>query len=315
MRVFVAGATGVLGRRIVQRFAAHGHPVVGLVRSEDGEKAVRSAGGEPRRASLFDVKALTEAARGSDVVVHAVTAIPTKIRTTAKDWATNDRIRREGTRALTAAAGNVGAGAYLQQSVVWAVRGPEGKPFDEDAPPSGDPILASSLDGERIALDAGREHGFRAGVLRLGGFYSADGWHTRILGESLSRGRPVIVEQGDAVWSLIHSDDAASSFVAAAEKPTTGVWHVVDDQPVAMSEYLTAMAARLSTRSPRHMRRWLARLFLGRYTADLLTSSFPSGNDRFRAAFSWRPSFPTYAEGLDEIVAAWRAEGFPERRG
>jgi nucleoside-diphosphate-sugar epimerase len=298
---------------MVQQFAAHGHSVVGLTRNDEGEKTVRSAGGEPRRASLFDEKGLTDAAKGSDVVVHAATAIPTKVRTTAKDWAMNDRIRREGTKALSAAAGNIGASAYLQQSVVWAVRGPEGKTFDEDAPPSGDPILASSLDGERIAQEAGRDQGFRTGVLRLGGFYSADGWHTRILGESLSRGRPVLVNQGSAIWSLIHSDDAASAFVAASERPKAGVWHVIDDKPVAMSEYLNAMATRLSVRPPRHMPRWLARLFLGRYTAELLASSFPTTNVRFREAFSWRPSFPTYAEGLDEIVATWRAQGFPAR--
>lgn len=312
--MFVAGATGVLGRRLVRRLVARGHAAVGLARTEAGEQTVRSLGGEPRRADLFDADALTKAAEGCSVVIHVATAIPTKLRTSPKDWAKNDRIRREGTKCLTTAAARVGAGAYLQQSIVWAVRGPIGVMFDEDAHPVNDPILASSLDGERIAREAGVAHGFRAAILRCGGFYSSDGWHTRILGESLVRGRPVLVDRGASVWSWIHAEDAAGAFLAASEWPKSGVWHIVDDRPVSLSEYLGALARRLGTRPPRHLPRSLARLVLGRYTAGLLASSFATSNARFRSDFRWQPAYPTFAEGLDEVVAAWQCEGFPRRK-
>src|SRR5881227_355693 len=285
MRVFVAGATGVLGRRVVRQLVARGHVAVGLTRSESGDATVRSLGGEPRRADLFDADALARAAEGCSVVIHAATAIPTKVRTRPKDWDMNDRIRREGTRALTTAAGRVGAGAYLQQSVVWAVRGPEGALFDEDAPPTGDPILASVLEGERIARDAGAKHGFRPAILGCGGFYSADGWHTRILAETLFRDRPVLVDGGTAVWSWLHAEDAASAFVAASEWPKPGLWHVVDDRPASLREFL-----------------------------GLLAASFPTSNERFRSDFRWTASFPTFEKGLGEVVAAWRSEGFPGRQ-
>src|SRR5438552_6536429 len=219
MRVFVAGATGVLGRRLVRQLVARGHSAVGLTRNEAGDRLVRALGGEPRRANLFDADSLTKAAERCSVVVHAATAIPTKVRTNPRDWAMNDRIRREGTTCLITAAAHVGAGAYLQQSVVWAVRGPNGATFDEDAPPVSDPILTSSLDGERIAREAAAAYGFRVAILRCGGFYSSDGWPTRVFGESLVRGRPVLVDGGAAVWSWIHADDAASPFVAAPEWP------------------------------------------------------------------------------------------------
>jgi nucleoside-diphosphate-sugar epimerase len=313
MRVFVAGSTGVLGRRIIRQLVARGHVAVGLVRTDDSERTVRSLGGEPRRADLFDEESLTKAAEGCSVIIHAATAIPTKVRTKPRDWTTNDRIRREGTRCLTAAAGRVGAGAYLQQGIVWAVRAPRGVAFDEDASSMNDPILASSLDGERIAREAGSAHGFRVAILRCGGFYSADGWHTRILADSLARGRPILVDGGGAVWSFIHSEDAASAFVAAAEWPKSGVWHVVDDRPVSLSEFLGELARRLGTRRPRRLPRSLARLFLGRYTADLLATSFPTSNARFRGDFRWAPTYPTFAEGIDEILAAWKSEGFPGR--
>src|SRR2546430_7131056 len=222
MRVFVAGATGVLGRRIVRQLVARGHVAVGLTRSESGDATVRSIGGEPRRADLFDVDALAKAAEGCSVVIHAATAIPTKVRTRPKDWDMNDRIRREGTGALTTAAGRVGAGAYLQQSVGWAVRGPPGTIFDEDAPPVGDPILASALDSERIAREAGTEHRVRTAILRCGGFYSADGWHTRILAESLFRGRPVLVDGGARGRSLLPAEESASALLPGPQWPETG---------------------------------------------------------------------------------------------
>src|SRR5256885_4904613 len=209
MRVFVAGATGVLGRRLVRQLVARGHSAVGLTRNEVGDRLVRSRGGEPRRANLFDADSLTKAAERCSVVVHAATAIPTKVRTNPRDWEMNDRIRREGTRCLTTAAARAGAGAYLQQSVVWAVRGPNGATFDEEAPPVSDPILASSLEGERIAREAATAHGFRAAILRCGGFYSSGGRHTRALRGALLRGRRRLVRAGSADRARVHVHESA----------------------------------------------------------------------------------------------------------
>lgn len=315
MRVLVAGASGVLGHRIVRQLVARGHTVVGLTRSETADATVRSLGGEPRRTDLFDPDKVTQAAKGSEIIIRASTAIPTKVRTGPRDWAMNDRIRREGTRSLLAAAARVGARAFIQESVVWAVGTIDGRPFDEQAAPSGDPVLASALDGERIAREAGSSDGIDTLVLRCGGFYSADGWHTRLLGQAVAKGRPVLVGPHSPVWSMIHTEDAATAFVTAAEAPKTGVWHVVDDQPVPLGEFLGEMARRLGARPPRRMPRWLARMVLGRYGTRILGSSFSTSNARFRRDFGWQPSFPTFAEGLDEIVSSWRAEGFPARRG
>jgi len=314
VRVLVAGASGVLGRRIVRQLVARNHTVVGLTRSGTAETTVRSLGGDPRRADLFDADAVAQAAKGCDVVIRAATAIPTKVRTGPKDWAMNDRIRREGTRSLVAAVARVGARAFLQESVVWAVGTLDGKPFGEDAPPANDPVLASALDGERIAREAGSADGFDTMALRCGGFYSADGWHTRILAESIARGRPVLIGRQRPVWSMIHTDDAAGAFVTAAEATKTGVWHIVDDRPVPLAEFLGELAHRLDARPPRRMPRWLARMFLGRYGTRILSSSFSTSNARFRRDFGWQPSFPTVAEGLEEVVTSWRAEGFPEGR-
>ncbi len=106
MKVFIAGASGVLGRRLVRQFVARGHSVIGQVRTPKAEGAVRESGGEPRHADLFDAESLARAAEGCETVIHAATAIPTKQKPAPADWAANDHIRRKGTRCLTEAAAN-----------------------------------------------------------------------------------------------------------------------------------------------------------------------------------------------------------------
>jgi 2-alkyl-3-oxoalkanoate reductase len=311
MRVLVAGASGVLGRRIVRGLVMRGHSVVAVVRRESSVKTVTNLGAEARVAHLFDADAVARASSGCEVIVRAATAIPTKVRTRPKDWAMNDRIRREGTRALTRAAAQVGARAYLQESIVWAVRAPDGGAFDETGLPAEGPILLSTLDAEQIAREAGEESGFVSTTLRFGSFYSADSWHTQLLAKSLARRRPVLIGRGDPTWSFIHVDDAAAAFVVAIEAPKAGVWHVIDDRPAPLRDFLTALAKGIHADPPKRAPRWLARLVAGRYAVDLLSSSFVTSNARFSRDFGWRPSLPTYVEGLSQVVREWQSEDFP----
>ncbi|HYY59085.1 MAG TPA: NAD-dependent epimerase/dehydratase family protein, partial [Pyrinomonadaceae bacterium] len=178
MKIFVAGATGVLGRGLVRQFVERGHSVLGLARSLEGEQVVRALGGQSRQADIFDADALAHAAEGADVVIHAATAIPLKTRTKPSDWEMNDRLRRAGTRALTACASEIGAKLYLQQSIVWLARPGDGSFFDEESKPHPDPVTQSALDAEQIAIEAGERNGFKTIVLRCGYFYGPDASHT-----------------------------------------------------------------------------------------------------------------------------------------
>src|SRR3954451_1704114 len=105
---------------------------------------------------------------GATGVLGRGLAIPVKSQPRPEDWASNDRIRREGTRALTQAAARVGAGTYLQQGITWVARPPDGSAFDEHSPPHPDAVTRSALDGERIALETGQRTGMAVGVLRCG---------------------------------------------------------------------------------------------------------------------------------------------------
>lgn len=302
MNVFIAGSTGVLGRRLVKQLTERGHRVTGLVRGREGERLVESLGGQARFADLFDTDALLHAAEGAEVVIHAATAIPTRSRTSLRDWETNDRIRREGTQALVDCAAQLGARQFIFQSVVWVARPPDDGPFDEDSPLHPDPILASACDGERIAHEGAAKNGLAACVLRCGSFYSSDAAHTRMLAAGVKHRRMPIIGAGDAVWCMLHADDAASAFIAAAESGRGGLWHVVDDEPVTVADYLTTLANRLSAPPPRHVPVWLARLLAGRFAVEFFTRSTRTTASRFKSDFNWQPKFPTYREGIDEVV-------------
>ena len=308
MRVFIAGASGVLGRRLVRQFVSRGHAVIGQVRSAKAERAVREAGGEPRHADLFDADSLARAAEGCDTVIHAATAIPVKQKTIPADWAMNDHIRRKGTRCLTEAAARIGAKAYLQQSIAWVARPADDSAFDEDSPVDPDPAIRSAIDAEMIAREAGSVDGFTVAILRGGYFYDAESAHTRMIADGLRKRQMPIMGTGEAVWAMIHSDDAASAFVAVAEQPRNGVWHVVDNELVSVRAFLGEFATRLGARPPRRVPVWLAKWLAGEQAVAYFTRSTRTTSARLGRDFAWTPRYPTYREGLDQIVAAWKSE-------
>jgi nucleoside-diphosphate-sugar epimerase len=314
MRVFIAGATGVLGQALTKQLLARGHSVFGLVRDDAGARTIESLGGESRRGDIFDADSLARVSEGADVVIHAATSIPLKSRTKPRDWEMNDRIRREGTRSLTTCAAKVGAKLYLQQSIVWLARPRDGSFFDETAEPqTNDPVTLSAIDGEKIAFEAGESFGFNVSVLRCGMFYGPNAAHTRMMGEMLLKRKLPIIGSGDAVLACLHVDDAAGAFVTAAEGNRRGLWHVVDNENVSVKDLLTGFAERLGAPQPRHVPAWLARLVAGRNATDFFTLSTRTSNARFREDFGWSPRFPTYKEGLDEIIRLWKAEGFARK--
>lgn len=305
MKVFIAGATGVLGRRLIQQFRARGDTVICQVRSPAGAQLVASLSGEGREADLFDADQLARAAEGCEVVIHAATAIPVKTRTQPRDWEMNDRIRRDGTRALADCAGKIGARLYIQQSIIGVARPRDGSFFDEDSPTQPDPVGLSASDGEEIARATGEKHGFDVAVLRCGWFYGADAAHTRFFADSLRKRQLPIIGRGDAIWACLHLDDAAGAFVIAAHANRHGLWHIVDDQPVKVSEFLNYFAERLGAPAPFSIPVWLARLAVGSYSTDFMTISTQTSNARFRRDFSWAPRFPNFEEGLDQIATTW----------
>jgi nucleoside-diphosphate-sugar epimerase len=309
MKILIAGATGVLGRRMVKEFVGRGHEVVGLARSEASKATVDLLGAEGVVGDIFDAESLVGRVDHADVVIHAATSIPTKAKTNPDDWALNDRLRREGTKALTAAAQKLGAKSYIQQSIVWVARPGDDSFFDETTKvEKPGKLYRSALDGENIAFEAGEKHGFKVAVLRCGGFYSADARHTRMLGEGLSKRRLPLIGGGPAVQANIHVDDAANAFIATAEAGKQGLWHVTDDTPATLKEMLTEFACLLNAPAPRRLPLWLARPFVEKGVMDFFIRSTRTSNTRFKQDLGWSPRYPSYRDGLTQVVAEWKLD-------
>lgn len=314
MRVFITGATGVLGHRLVERLFDRGHKVVGLTRNEEGDDLVERRGGTPRRGNVLDQESLTAALDDADVVVHAATKIPTKTKPTAEDWAQNARIRVEGARNVVTAAVDAGATRMLFPSVVWVARQPDGSSFDETVQRHPDRTTQSAADAEDVLHEAAQTHGLDIGILRCGFFYAPDSTHTRQFAQNLlSRTLPIVgggvFGRRDAELSLLHVDDAAQAFADATEADATGCWHVVDEEPVTVAEFFRAFADTLDAPRPFRVPAWLARPLAGEDTVRLLTHSMPTSNDRFKQEIGWEPVYPTYRKGLQQVVETWINDG------
>ncbi|HEY9403075.1 MAG TPA: NAD-dependent epimerase/dehydratase family protein [Pyrinomonadaceae bacterium] len=313
MRIFITGATGVLGRRMVRQFRGKNHRVIGLARDEKGKQTIQRLGGEAVVGDIFDADSMAAAVKQADVVIHAATAIPTKVSSSRADWALNDRLRREGTRALTEAAAMLGAKTYIQQSIVWVARPTDDSFFDERTPvEQPDEVYRSAFDGEQIALAAGEKYGFNVSVLRCGGFYAADAHHTRSFARGLLKRRLPLIGAGEAVSANIHADDAASAFMAAAEAGKRGLWHVTDDEPTTIRDMLFEFAGQLGASTPRRIPLWLAGLFVGKSVVEFFTRSTRTSNRLFREEHGWSPQFSSFRVGLAEVLGTWRTEGFAD---
>jgi nucleoside-diphosphate-sugar epimerase len=285
MRVLIAGATGVLGRRVVARLVRAGHQVVAACRSEDARARAAALGADARRCDLFSASEVASAAAGCDAVLHLATAIPNDGRARTA-WAENDRIRTDGTRALVDGAERAGCAHYLQQSVA----------FLYAAPPLS-PILRSAVVMEEIV----RASRLAATILRFGAFYCADSGQTRDLVARVRRKRMFTIGDGSMYWSLIHVDDAAAACVAALAAPP-GQYDVVDDEPVTMRALVDEIARLCDAPRPKSVPRLAARIALGRPIYRTLAASLRVDNAAAKAALGWKPAFPTYREGYAAVV-------------
>lgn len=296
---------------MVRQFTEKNHHVIGLARDERGEQSIQRLGGEAVIGDIYDAASLARSAGHADVVIHAATSIPTKVSSNPADWAANDRLRREGTRALTEAAAKLGAKTYIQQSIVWVARPGDDSFFDErTVVQEPDYLYASAFDGEQIAAEAGEKYGFDVSILRCGGFYAPDAAHTRSFAEGLLKRRLPLIGAGHGISANIHADDAARAFVTAAEASKRGLWHITDDEPMTIRDMLFELARRLGAPGPRRIPLWIARLFLWKGILEFFTRSTRTSNRLFREEFGWTPRFQSFRGGIGEVVETWRAEGF-----
>ena len=302
MKVFVAGATGVLGRPTVRALVEAGHEVRGTARGDEKSALLRSLGADPVAVDLFDAQAVKTAVARAEAVVNFATKIPPIMRMRWKGaWKENDRLRTEGSRVLVDAAIAAGATVYIQESITFIYGDAGDEWLTEDSPLSITWVsLQSMINGERETerFSAG---GGRGISLRFSGFYAPYAQST-LDSVSMARRRFLPVPgDGSNYFSSIHVDDAATAAVAALEVPA-GVYNVTDDEPLRMSDYGRAITDAFGLKPPRRVPKWLFRL-MGGGPAKYILSSQRVSNERFKKMTGWALKYPSAREGFQQIAA------------
>ena len=300
MRVFVTGATGVVGRRAVPLLIAAGHEVTAVGRNPEKRRQLERAGAAPVALDLFSQEDVRSAVAGHDAVVNLATHIPPGMRTLLPWlWREHDRVRQAGSANLSEAACAGGVQRFIQESFapIYPDRGDHW--IDESAPLQPVGFNRSVLDAERSA-EQFRAAGGTGIVLRFGAFYGPDAGHVLDLVKMIRRGWAAMPGPAESFISSVSHDDAASAVVAALDVPS-GAYNVIDDEPVTHRDYVNALAAALGAPAPRLPPAWAARLFgpVGR----LLARSLRISNRKLKQETGWQPKYRSVREGWRAVVS------------
>jgi len=305
MRVFLAGATGVIGRHLLPLLLADGHEVTGMTRSPHKADALRASGADAVVADGLDAKAVANAVAAArpDAVIDQLTAIPQRLdpRKIVRDFALTDRLRTEGTRNLLAAAQKVGGSRFIAQSIAFAYApGPPGTVHGENDPLIADPPTQFARSAKAIAELERLTLAADGLVLRYGYFYgpgsaiATDG----SIAQEVAKRRLPIVGGGAGVWSFIHLHDAARATLAALTHGASGAYNVVDDEPARVRDWVPALAQALGAKPPRRVPAWLARPLAGEYGVYTMTRAQGASNTRAKAQLDWTPRYASWREGF-----------------
>jgi nucleoside-diphosphate-sugar epimerase len=300
MRVFVAGATGVLGTAAVRRLVAGGHAVTGIARTPVRRQRLVAAGVTPVDVDLFDPDGVRRALEEHDVVCNLATRIPVgSAALRSSSWRENDRVRTEGSAVLAKAAADCGVLRLIQEAVAFAYADAGDAWVTEKSPIASSPLLRSSLEATENAMGFADQYRF-AVVLRFGLFYGDDA-NTQWQLERVRRGKPVLLGEPSGYISPISVDDAAAAVVAALAAPS-GIYNVAGT-PVHRTEWARALGTAAGVDGSAKFVPALTRRVLGGKTTDPLARSLRISSDAFHAATGWRARTPL-AEGFASAVKA-----------
>ena len=307
MKVFVAGATGVMGRQLVPRLVAAGHEVVGTTRSESKRAALSELGATPVVADGLDADEIAVAVGEArpEVIIHQLTAIGSlDMRHFDRDFAQTNRLRTEGTDHLLSAGQAVGVRRFIAQSFCGWPYARTGGPVKSEEDPL-DPTPAREM-RESIAAIRHLETAVTGAdwtegiVLRYGAFYGP-GTSLSAGGEQLEMVRKrkyPVVGNGAGMWSFVHIADAAEATVAAVERGQRGIYNVVDDDPAPVAEWLPALANAIGAPKPWRVPRFVGRVVAGETAVVMMTEMRGASNAKAKRELDWTPGHPSWREGF-----------------
>jgi nucleoside-diphosphate-sugar epimerase len=312
MRVFVAGATGAIGRPLVAALIAAGHSVVGSTRTAAKAEAIKRMGAEPVIADGLDAASVRAAVISSrpEIVIHQMTdlAAMTDLRHFDRAFARTNELRTRGTDHLLAAAREAGVKRFIAQSFcgwTFARSGDSVKTETDELDPDPPQEFRRTLEGiqylERTVTNSAQPEGI---VLRYGYFYGpGTGMLAPAMIDQLRRRLVPLIGDGEGWWSFTHVEDAASATVAAIERATPGnVYNIIDDEPAPVREWLPALASAVGARPPFHVPAWLGRLLAGEHVVAMMTQVRAASNAKAKQELGWRPPHPSWREGFAQIA-------------
>ena len=312
MRVFLAGATGAIGRRLVPRLVEAGHEVTAMTRSKSKLGELRALGAEAVLCDVFDAGQLgTVVARAEpDAVINQLTDLPQSLnpRKLGEYYAANNHVRREGTTNLLSAARGAGVRRFLVQGAAYWYApsgGPvktETDPLYLDAPPPIGPAVETIKFVEDAVLSA---DGLEGVVLRYGFFYGPGTWYVKDgdVGRQVSKRRYPMIGHGGGTYSFVHIDDAAAATVVALERAAPGVYNVVDDEPAETAEWLPVFAEALGAKRPPRVPAFVARLIAGKALVEWSLGLRGASNEKIKREVGWHPRYESWRRGFFEEVA------------
>jgi nucleoside-diphosphate-sugar epimerase len=293
MKIFVAGASGALGRPLVTKLVEKGHEVVGLTTKRP--EVVQELGATPAVANAFDPQGLKEEVvkASPELIVHALTRIPHTAYLTPGRLKINDRLRIEGTKNLLEAARAAGTLRMIAESITFAFRGRS----EENMQPL-DRMGSFQRSVEAIKSLESQVLEFEGVVLRYGFFYGPGTSMEDEVPKAIKRRMMPIVGAGTGWWSLIHMDDAAAATVAAIEKGKAGeTYNICDDEPILVKDALGFIAETIGAPKPLHLPN-VGPAF-ARYYFNKMTGA---NNSKAKIELSWTPRFSTFKEGFQQTV-------------
>ena len=310
VRIFVAGATGLIGRKLIELLLEQDddHVVTGLARDEDSAKPLQDAGAGIAIADAFDGEMMRGvfATAQPEVIVNQLTELPSRIdpRRVPEQFADNDRLRIEGTRNMIMAARPFAAKRIVAQSIALAYSPDDGSLADEDAPlnldapPPWGATVSAIADMERQVMEA---RGMDGVVLRYGTLYGPDTWYDPDgghLAEAIRAGKVPLIGDGRGLGSFIHVDDAAAAAVAALDGPP-GIYNIVDDDPIEMRDWLPLYARSLGGPEPERITRDEGLDRSGYTDVHRMTEQRGASNARAKEKLGWKPAHPSWREELE----------------
>ena len=312
MRVFVAGASGTVGRQAVRALVERGHEVVGMTRSADRRERIEEVGGSATVADALDPAAVQRAVRDAqpEAVASLLTSLPRTGPRRVRDVEPTNRLREDGTRNLLSAAIQAGARRFLGESII-AIYGydVEGDPATEDRPVGRDAVpgvqraIDAIVSGERQVREATESGRIEGMSLRFGFYQGAEAPNTRELFRLARRRMLPTVGGGRAVHSWIEVGDAGRAVADALERARPGsVFNVVDDEPVEFREYASELARLAGAKPPRNVPYPLVRLVMPYGAKFLARARLVASNARIKEELGWRPEHPTYREALAPLA-------------